>query len=192
MRNAFLRPKLTCESTHDPRAPPSNRTRMCAMSSVAIGVSTRSTSAALEKVSTSPTGRRRTGIVVARSAKTSAMRAPVTNCARSSQCEPMSPTARRSPPRSGSSRQFQSVGRREPVLQVPAVDVPHLAELARDDPLARLLDDGIEADVEVRAVHEPAALGELDELRRLLRTSSPRASRRRRACRLQAPASPCA
>ena len=34
---------------------------------------------------------------------------PVTNAMRSSQCEPMSPTARSAPPLSGSSRQFQSV-----------------------------------------------------------------------------------
>jgi predicted dinucleotide-binding enzyme len=60
-------------------------------------------------VSTSPVGRLRTGMAVERSAKSSTMREPVTNCVRSIQCDPMSPTARSSPPFSGSSRQFQSV-----------------------------------------------------------------------------------
>jgi hypothetical protein len=39
-----------------------------------------------------------------------AIRRPLTNCAMSIQCEPMSPIARSAPPLSGSSRQFQSVG----------------------------------------------------------------------------------
>ncbi len=82
------------------------------MSSVDIGVSTRSTSSAEENVSTSPVGRLRTGIIVARSASTASTSSPVTNCVRSSQCEPMSPTARSSPPFSFSSRQFQSVSKR--------------------------------------------------------------------------------
>ena len=80
------------------------------MSSVVIGASSRSTSAALAKVSTSPLGRCRTGIAVARSAKTSTIRCPVIHCVRSIQCDPMSPTARSAPAFSGSSRQFQSVG----------------------------------------------------------------------------------
>ena len=43
---------------------------------------------------------------------------------------------------------------REPVLQVAAVDVPDVADVARADPLARFLDERVEADVEVRAVDE--------------------------------------
>ncbi len=80
------------------------------MSSVDIRTSSRSTSAAAEKVSTSPSGRRRTGIVVWRSAHTSTMCCPLTNWAMSIQWEPMSPIARSDPPLPGSSRQFQSVG----------------------------------------------------------------------------------
>ena len=75
-----------------------------------IETSTRSTSVALENVSTSPTGRCLTGIVVAMSAQSSTIRWPQTNCAMSIQCEPMSATARSEPPFSGSRRQFQSVG----------------------------------------------------------------------------------
>jgi hypothetical protein len=80
------------------------------MSSLVIGASTRSTSAALANVSTSPVGRCRTGIAVARSAKTSTIRLPMIHWVRSIQCDPMSPTARSPPAFSGSSRQFQSVG----------------------------------------------------------------------------------
>ncbi len=163
-RSAFLRPVLTCERTHEPRAPPSKRTRMCARSSVVIGASTRSTSEAAANVSTSPTGRRRTGIAVPRSAKTSTILRPVTNCVRSSQCEPMSPTARSSPPRCGLEPPVPVLGCREPVLEVAAVHGPDLPELAGTHPLARLLHERVEADVEVRAVHEPAPLGQLDEL----------------------------
>ena len=54
---AFLRPADTCETTHEPRAPPRKRTRMCAKSSVVISTSTRSPPAAEPNVSTSPTGR---------------------------------------------------------------------------------------------------------------------------------------
>ena len=61
------------------------------------------------------------------------------------------------------------VGRlREPVLQVAAVDVPDLAQLACADARARLLHDRVEADVEVRAVDEARLLGALEKLRRLL------------------------
>ena len=80
------------------------------MSSVVIGASTRSTSSAAANVSTSPAGRCRTGSAVVKSAKTASIRRPVTHCARSIQCEPMSATARNAPPFSGSRRQFQSVG----------------------------------------------------------------------------------
>ena len=47
------------------------------------------------------------------------------------------------------------------------MDVPDLADLALAHALAGLLDDRVEADVEVRAVDEPGALRQLDELRRL-------------------------
>ena len=66
----------------------------------------------VEKVSTGP--RRlaaRPAMNVARSAITATTGWPVTKVIRSSQCEPMSPTARSAPPWSGSSRQFQSVSR---------------------------------------------------------------------------------
>ncbi len=57
------------------------------------------------------------------------------------------------------------VGRQQqPVLQIAAVHVPDLAELTALDARARLLHERVEADVEVGAVHEPARVGELDEL----------------------------
>ena len=49
------------------------------------------------------------------------------------------------------------------------MDVPDVAELAARDERAGLLALRVEADVEVRAVDEPASLGELEQLRRLLR-----------------------
>ena len=104
-----------------------------------------------------PSAGARTGIAVARSAKTSTIGSPVTNCARSSQCEPMSPTARSSPAALGLEPPVP-VGRlRQPVLEIAAVHVPDLSELARADALARLLHERVEAEVEVRAVHEPAS-----------------------------------
>ena len=66
----------------------------------------------VEKVSTGPVGCWRVGMNVARSAMTSVMRRPVVKAIRSSQCEPMSPTARSAPPSCGSRRQFQSVSSR--------------------------------------------------------------------------------
>ena len=63
----------------------------------------------VEKVSTGPAGFWRTGMNVVRSAMTASTWRPVRNVVRSSQWLPMSPTARRAPPRSTSSRQFQSV-----------------------------------------------------------------------------------
>ncbi len=85
-------------------------------------------------------------------------------------------------PCSGSSRQFQSVGEQQPVLQVAAVHVPDVAELAAARARTGLLDQRVEADVEVRAVDEPAALGELEQLAPTRRRSGRAASRRRRAC----------
>ena len=64
-----------------------------------------------ENVSTSPVGRWRTFTNVVRSAMTDCTFWPAMKLVRSIQCEPMSPTARRLPPFSGSRRQFQSVSR---------------------------------------------------------------------------------
>ena len=61
------------------------------------------------------------------------------------------------------------LGRREPVLEVAAVHRPDLSQLARVHALAGLLHERVEAHVEVRAVHESAPLGQLDELRGLRR-----------------------
>jgi hypothetical protein len=66
----------------------------------------------VEKVSTGPVGSRLVRTKVVRSAITSTTRWPVTKVIRSSQWDPMSPTARSAPPRSGSSRQFQSLSSR--------------------------------------------------------------------------------
>ena len=63
----------------------------------------------VRRIPVGPVGTRRTGCTVTRSAKTLATRLPVTNPTRSSQCEPMSDTARSAPPCAGSRRQFQSV-----------------------------------------------------------------------------------
>jgi hypothetical protein len=82
---------------------------MVATSSVAISRPTVSPLRSVEKVSTGPVGLRRSGTNVAMSAITATMGWPVRNVTRSSQCEPMSPTARSAPPLSGSRRQFQSV-----------------------------------------------------------------------------------
>ena len=82
------------------------------MSSVRISRVTVSAERWFENVSTGPVGSWRTGMKVARSAMTASIRWPVTNVIRSSQWDPMSPTARSAPPRSGCSRQFQSPGRR--------------------------------------------------------------------------------
>ena len=192
MRNAFLRPKLTCESTHDPRAPPSNRVEdVCDV----LGghrrvhaLDVRGARERLDLADRTPThgDRRREvgedlGDARARHElrEVHPVRADVADRAK------VAAALRREPP-------VPVLGRREPVLQVPAGGTFHTSpELARDDPLARLLDNRIEADVEVRAVHEPLALfGQLQRAPPTARTSSPRASRRRRACPLRAPASP--
>ena len=60
-------------------------------------------------------------------------------------------------------------GEEEPVLEVAAVDVPDLADAAVREERPGLLALRVEADVEVRAVDEAAALGELEELGRLRR-----------------------
>ena len=95
----------------EPRAPFANRSRIVAASSVAMSRVTVSEATSVENVSIGPVGSRRCSMNVASSAMTAVTRWPVTNVIRSSQCEPMSPTARRAPPRSGWRRQFQSLSR---------------------------------------------------------------------------------
>ena len=104
-----MRPALSWLTETLPRAPPSKRSRIEATSSVRISTATVSAARSVENVSTGPVGLRRTGMNVVRSAMTASTCRPVTKLVRSSQCEPMSPTARRAPPRSASRRQFQSV-----------------------------------------------------------------------------------
>ena len=86
---------------------------------------------------------------------TATIRRPVRNWTRSIQCEPMSPTARSEPPLSGSRRQFQSVSRKQPVLEVVAGDEADVAEAAVGDELANVLVERVEADVEVDRVDGP-------------------------------------
>ena len=59
------------------------------------------------------------------------MRWPVTNSARSHQCEPMSANARDAPPSAGVDPPVGVLGREQPVLQVGAVDQVDRARLAR-------------------------------------------------------------
>ena len=107
-----MRPALTCEIATAPRAPFEKRRRIVAASSVAISRGIVFAARSVEKVSTGPAGWWRTFTNVARSAMTLSTRRPPTKLARSSQWDPMSPTARRLPPSAGSSRQFQSVSSR--------------------------------------------------------------------------------
>ena len=104
-----MRPADSWEIATDPRAPPSKRRRIVATSSVRISIGTVSAARSVENVSTGPVGLWRTGMNVVRSAITASTWRPVMNVVRSSQWLPMSPTARSAPPRSTSSRQFQSV-----------------------------------------------------------------------------------
>ncbi len=60
--------------------------------------------AAAWNASREPRGFLRFGIVVVMSPSTSVIRSPLMCCARSHQCEPMSPSADEAPPLSGSSR----------------------------------------------------------------------------------------
>ena len=108
-RRSFLRPADTWDTENEPRAPPSRRNRTLAASSVSIDTGSPPAADAPLNVSTSPCGRYRTGMNVCRSAQTSVTRRPEIHDIRSSQCEPMSATERRSPARSESKRQFQSV-----------------------------------------------------------------------------------
>jgi hypothetical protein len=52
----------------------------------------------------------------------------------------------------------------QPVLDVGAVAVSDRADVAAPNALTRLVEERIEADVVVRAVHEPARLGKLQQL----------------------------
>ena len=169
-RRLFFRPALTCETTAAPAQPPSSRnSRMCAKSSVVIGASTRSTSSAAANVSTSPAGRCRTGNAVVRSAKT-ALDPPAGDPLR--KVHPVRADVGDRPQRAALLRLEAPVpvGRIEqPVLEVAAVDVPDLAQRARRHERPRLVRDRVEAEVEVRAVHEPALRRELEQLGRLRR-----------------------
>ena len=116
-----------------------------------------------------PTGRCRTGRAVARSANTASIRLPG------------HPLREVHPVRADVGDRAQRaallrleapvpVGRIEqPVLQVAAVDVPDVAQRADAHERPRLVDHRVEAKVEVRAVDEPAPLGELEQLGRLRR-----------------------
>ena len=106
----------------------------------------------VENVSTGPVGSSRTAMNVARSAITATIRWPVTNVIRSSQCEPMSPTARSAPPRSGSQPPVPVTGEEEPVLEVAAGHQPDLAERSGRDDVAGVLVERVVADVEVDRV----------------------------------------
>ncbi len=102
----FFRPAVTCETWNDPRAPSSNRRSTAAWSSVVTATVCEAAPDGPAKVSDGPTGRCRSGWTVARSAITERIGRPATNCARSIQCVPMSATARRFVPPSGSTRQL--------------------------------------------------------------------------------------
>ena len=73
------------------------------------------------------------------------MRWPVTNSARSHQCEPMSAKAREAPPSVESTRQLSSSGSRQPVLQVGAVDEPDGPRRAGAHAVAGLAHRGVVA-----------------------------------------------
>ena len=55
----------------------------------------------------------------------------------------------------------------QPVLEIASGHEPDVAEAAVRDELARVLVEGVVPDVEIRRIHEPARLGEADELRRV-------------------------
>ena len=134
-----------------------------------ISTSTRSTSSAAANVSTSPAGRCRTGRVVVRSAKTASIRRPRHPLR---EIHPVRADVGDGPQRPallGLEPPVPVSRVEQPVLEVPAVDVPDGAEHARRHERARLMGDRIEAEVEVRAVHEPALLRKLEQLRGLRR-----------------------
>ena len=85
----------------------------------------------VEKVSTGPVGSWRASMNVARSAMTATTRWPVTKVIRSSQCDPMSPTARSAPPRSGCEPPVPVALEEQPVLEVAAGDEPDVADRRR-------------------------------------------------------------
>ena len=88
---------------------------------------------------------------VASSAMTATTLPPVMNDIRSSQCEPMSPTAPERAAMAGSRRQFQSVSREQPVLEVWPVTNRMPTELARRHLVLEVLVERVEAEVEVDA-----------------------------------------
>ena len=125
------------------------------MSSVEIERATVSFDRSVANDSTGPAGSWRVSMNVERSAMTAATCWPVTNVIRSSQCEPMSPTARSAPPRSGLEPPVPIGVVEQPVLEVAAGDQPDLAKGTARDELVGVLVERVVADVEVRRVHEP-------------------------------------
>src|SRR3989442_1608691 len=119
-----------------------------------MGTSSYSTAAAFWNVSTRPRGRWRIGRTVARSAQTSVILRPVIHIVRSSQCVPMSETARSSPPSFGSSRQFLEGG-------VSALETERSANLfaahARTAEHAAHRDANASQGFEMRTAHESQA-----------------------------------
>ena len=110
--------------------------------------------ARVENVSTGPDGLRRTGMKVARSAITDSTRRPVTKLVRSSQCEPMSPTARSVAAAIRLEAPVPIGVVQQPVLEVAAGDQADVAEPAAADELGQVLVERVEADVEVDRVDE--------------------------------------
>ena len=114
-----------------PRAPPSNRSRIVATSSVRISTGTVSAARSVENVSTGPAGLWRTGMNVVRSAITASTWRPVTKVVRSSQWLPMSPTARSAPPAVDLEPPVPVGVVEQPVLEVAAGHQPHVAHARR-------------------------------------------------------------
>ena len=146
----------------------------------------------VENVSTGPVGSWRVSMNVARSAMTATTRWPVTKVIRSSQCEPMSPTARSAPPRSGCEPPVPVGLEEQPVLEVAAGHEPDVAELAAGDDLVGVLVERVEADVEVGGVDEAGSRPRARPARPTPPPSSPAASRRRRAGRRRGSPAPAA
>ena len=90
-----------------------------------------------------------------KSADTLTIRWPVMNCTRSSQCVPMSATARSSPPSSASTRQLKSVSKSSQSCTYEPVTCRICPVLPLSHPLGRLVAQRIEADV-VRHARRPA------------------------------------
>ena len=137
------------------------------MSSVAIWRASVSADRSVENVSTGPVGSWRIGMNVARSAITESTRWPEMKLVRSSQCEPISPTARSAPPRSGCSRQFQSVSRSSQSWKYRPVTRRTSPTSPASDDLVGVLVERVEADVEVDGVDHARSGRQGEELGRV-------------------------